>query len=477
MSDSESVFSLMSNDILHLPSPPIHNYTLAADEEAIFGRGIVLEQNRSTLHVEPVATQPVTFESTLDQQFKTIRDNINDDSSRKDFLAKSHQEGNRLVTLVNQIEPGQRIKLSTIILPAMTKQFRSIKIADEDVLKIPIPKKEFLDMVNSAMEVYFQRLIDTASTMDIVLGGEIDIVSTAAYVRSYAKSQSSSISKTEDRRQCLTTMLAALILERQVHSSFARFKHLISRCQIQADPLTQGAFIHLGAASNLEHRMQSFVTQDVIRSSPTCTYNFSVQQFRNLILSIFSRIPLTRATSKVYLLSSVKESVRQEIASAPLRVLSHAIGEFYLTQTEALMFMFSLERDITSFCPLCSRAVVIEDGRTEHSTCAYSQFVADLLCLRIGKGYMSTVPVVYLKPSIHEYTRRVLQKYHAQRSEPIVHRTSREQTVYKLANDMTAKTVSHTGVKSVNVANTSDLTRALAGSSSSLYNRAGSSYS
>lgn len=469
MSDNDSLFSLASQDVYHIPSPPIHNYALSADEEAIFGRGLVLEQSRSTLQAEPVARQPLNFESTIDQQFSSIRRNISDDAARRAFLEDSQHAPNRLITLVNAIEPGQRIKLSTIILPTMTKQYKSVKIANDDVIRIPIPKREFLDLVESAMEVYFQRLIDTATSMEQVIDDNIDIVSTAAYVRSFANNQASHISKTVERRKCLSAMLGALILERQVYSQFKRFKHLIATCNVSPDPMTQGAFVHLGTSSNLENRMRTYITKDVIRASPTCTYNFNVNQFRNLVLSVFSRIPLTRANAKVSLLSSVKETIRQEIATAPLKVLTHAIGEFYLTQHEALMFLFSFEKDVTSFCPLCARGVIIDDGRTEHSTCAYAQFVADLLCLKVGKGFMSTVSVVYLKPSIHEYTRRVLHKYHEHQASPIVHETPSEQIIYRVSNDMSTRVVSSMGTRSVRIDNPAVLRDVIEGSSSTVY--------
>lgn len=427
--DSTSIISSATTGVSSPIKMSEHERIMRQEDDALFarlGKGMAIMDVRSKK--ERIELDPVTTISQLNQKEQTTRSTFDRHTTQVEWL-KHHAEQKDV--LYNTISQVSDLKVELNIPLEMVEKQHQVTIHTEDHqfdVRGYRVKSHFTTFCHSALSVLRESWIDRLSSSNELTSHPLNIDTFMTVVREKIRrsrpwKQSFLTKWNVAQKECYFMSTEVAFLQDFVPHREEKLTNDRDFSTVIEDQFTDGSFIRIGhSTSDWMKRAKTMLPEDAIGTSDKALFNLSFKQMRQLTTWIFSRNPTSRMRVKIELLSSLRDSIRNEIMLNPLDSLIQSFREHALTRLDILHFFFyEDERKNYPTCIACEGKVnFTSNNSATHAGCDIDTALVKLFQFEVDGHNIIAPPYLYLKPSTTVYAKELLKLRLRETSKPFV---------------------------------------------------------
>lgn len=406
-----------------------HERVMRQEDEALFarlGKGLAVMDVRSKK--ERIELDPVVTIAELNKKEQTNRSTFDRHSTQVEWLKHHATQRDVLYNTISQVS-DQKVELN--IPSVMVEKQHEVTIQTEDrrfdVNGYKV-KPKFTTFCYSALQALRESWIDRLSSSNELTSHPLNIDTFMAVVREKIRRsrpwKKVLVTKWNvAQKNCYFISTEVAFLQDFVPYREEKLTSDRDFSTVIEDQFTDGSFIRIGhSTSDWMKRATTMLPEDAIGTSDKALFNLSFKQMRQLATWIFSRSPHLRMRVKIELLSSLKDSIRNEIMLSPLDSLIQSFREHALTRLDILHFFFyEDERKNYPTCIACEGKVnFTSNNSATHAGCDIDVALVKLFQFETSGHNIIAPPYLYLKPSTTVYARELLKLRSRETSRPFV---------------------------------------------------------
>lgn len=419
---------------------------------AIFGTGLVVRTNR--LHQSQDEYPPEVFETSIIDKYRQTVSSFDTQTGQRDFVEHCLEENSSTTTCLFKYDATSKTNLVAQISKAWKKGDTKVSFCGQTYV-LPSIRTQYFNTVVPHLEIYLDEMLKSiASTTPLLDKSRVDVEATRASLAKATLPCVTYLTSNPQRRNAYHLMMQSLVCENLVAVQQSRFLHLLKTTQVV--DTTDGVFIRVDEKfSTPQTRLESMISDESIATAVSLAYNFNYQQILHLIRYIFDSDQDQRLESKISLLSSVKDVVRNELAQHPHKVLKQCLAEHFISRQEVLRLCFPTTNAKGSFpsrpCMHCKVPIALHGNTINHGPCPVTDWLVQEFQFEYS-GHQTVAPsYIYLKGMMSTYARRLLATANSQRSAPLIARTSEDFRVMAVDPLGLPRTVCQLGSKPVRI--------------------------
>uniref|UniRef100_A0A1Y1LGT5 Uncharacterized protein n=1 Tax=Photinus pyralis TaxID=7054 RepID=A0A1Y1LGT5_PHOPY len=414
----------------------------------IFGAGRMLVKDPEVTEALPKRIEePKSFIAKRVGEFEEMSKNFSRVSVRAEFLKKTHAYSKSQVT-IDYVYSDDSGKLALGIEKAAVKNFMNMRLLDYD-LKVPIIKSGY---TISYLQKFSLGLTEVVTQISDLLEGQglvCDVAYTIEQLRKTVRTLVMNACTDPHRVNCQIELCSLVIAEIYFKT---RLEGLLKYFYIEdlvQDEYTKGAYLRV---SDVDHtsdsRMESMVQKNAVGFDSNPMYSLNMTQLKSLVSFIFSGNVGERLSAKVRLLSTVSNTVRNDLINNPGAVLLSTIREYFMTREEIVHLLFSDDTDRrANRCVACDKTGVIHGTNIQHHPCPVTEWLTKHFQFKSNSTETYTFDYMYIKPGVTHLAKKLAESQRRIGDLPYIGADDNELVAYTIGRDGMAKKIGSAGVR------------------------------